>query len=215
MDVYLSFNDDKQMLRLPVTPSEFNIEEVQNNSSVNITNLGEINLIGKKGLVTMSLESFFPANPYYFCRYQDFPKPYDCVKLIKSWKASGKPIRVRITRGDTKHSFVNYAVAIESFSYGEHDGSGDVYFSLKLKEYVFIKAVKAQITNTSSGTNVSRPPTKRETKGIAKSYTVKKGDTLYGIAKKLTGDATNAKAIAKRNKIKDMNKIYAGQVLVI
>lgn len=45
-----------------------------------------------------------------------------------------------------------------------------------------------------------------------KTYTVKKGDTLGGIAKKYN---TTYQKIAKDNNIKDPNKIYVGQKLII
>lgn len=48
------------------------------------------------------------------------------------------------------------------------------------------------------------------TKKTAKTYTVKKGDTLSAIAKK---NGTTSAALAKKNGIKDPNKIYPGQVI--
>ncbi|HEX5819183.1 MAG TPA: LysM peptidoglycan-binding domain-containing protein [Gemmatimonadales bacterium] len=50
-----------------------------------------------------------------------------------------------------------------------------------------------------------------------RSYTVKAGDSLSKIAKALTGDLNNWKAIYEANKdtIKDPNVIHAGQVLRI
>jgi nucleoid-associated protein YgaU len=50
-----------------------------------------------------------------------------------------------------------------------------------------------------------------------RSYTVKPGDSLSKIAKALTGDLNNWKAIheANRDTIKDPNVIHAGQVLRI
>ena len=50
-----------------------------------------------------------------------------------------------------------------------------------------------------------------------RSYTVKAGDSLSKIAKALTGDLQNWKAIYEANKdtIKDPNVIHAGQVLRI
>lgn len=45
-----------------------------------------------------------------------------------------------------------------------------------------------------------------------KTYTVKLGDTLSGIAKKY---GTTYKKIAKDNNIKDPNKIYVGQKIII
>ena len=44
------------------------------------------------------------------------------------------------------------------------------------------------------------------------SYVIKKGDTLSGIAKKFH---TTVKELARKNNIKDVNKIYAGDVLKI
>jgi nucleoid-associated protein YgaU len=51
----------------------------------------------------------------------------------------------------------------------------------------------------------------------ARTYTVKAGDSLSKIAKALTGDLNNWKAIyeANRDTIKDPNVIHAGQVLRI
>lgn len=48
------------------------------------------------------------------------------------------------------------------------------------------------------------------TKKSPKTYTVKKGDTLSAIAKKY---GTTATALAKKNKIKDPNRIYPGQTI--
>jgi nucleoid-associated protein YgaU len=46
-----------------------------------------------------------------------------------------------------------------------------------------------------------------------KTYTVKRGDTLSGIAQRFYGDASKFRAIATANKIKNPNLIYPGQVL--
>ena len=51
-----------------------------------------------------------------------------------------------------------------------------------------------------------------ETKKKEETYKVKNGDTLSAIAKKYN---TTVSAIAKKNNIKDVNKIYVGQVLKI
>jgi LysM repeat protein len=47
------------------------------------------------------------------------------------------------------------------------------------------------------------------------TYTVKKGDTLWSIAKAQTGNGKNYVQIAKDNKIKDPNKLTIGQKLKI
>ena len=59
-----------------------------------------------------------------------------------------------------------------------------------------------------------KPTTKKETakKSAGTTYTVKKGDTLSGIAKKYK---TTVSHLGTINKIKNYNKIYVGQVLKI
>lgn len=210
MDYYLSFNNNEERLRLPVIPSSFEVSIPHQNTTVNITNLGEINLIGKTGLVTMTIKSFFPKQQYSFCLYKDFPHPYDCIKLLLKWKDSGKPIRVIVTETP-----INYAMAIESITYSEADGTGDVYFILELKEYKFIEASNVATTITSNGTTLKVPETKRETKPTPSEYVVKKGDTLWGIAKKVTGEGSNYKVIAEKNNIKDPDLLKIGKRLVI
>ncbi len=155
----------------------------------------------------MTIQSFFPNQDYPFCLYTDYPKPYECIKLLLKWKESGRPIRVIVTETP-----INYAMAIESLSYSEVDGTGDVYFTLELKEYKFIKT---PVLGTSSQNTLTTPPTTREVKSPPTSYVVRKGDTLWLIAKKLTGEGSNYKVIATKNNIINPNKIYVGQRLVI
>ena len=49
----------------------------------------------------------------------------------------------------------------------------------------------------------------------ARTYTVRKGDTLYSIARKFYGDQRRHKDIVKANNLTDPNKIFPGQVLKI
>ena len=210
MDFYLSFNNNEERLRLPVIPSSFEVNIPHLNTTVNINQLGEFNLIGKTGLMSMTIESFFPNQQYSFCLYRDFQKPYEYIKQLLKWKESGRPIRVIVTGTP-----INYAMAIESLTYSEVDGTGDVYFSLELKEYKFIKTTTGQTTTTKNGTTLTTPTTTREVKSPSNSYVIKQGDTLWLIAKKLTGDGSNYKAIATKNNITNPDKIYVGQKLVI
>lgn len=132
--VYLQCNGNR--IQFPVAPSSFGVSVKQNNSTVNINNIGELNMIGKTGLATMSLASFFPNQQYTFCACTA-DNPYSYVGKIDSWRTSGRPCRFIIS--DTP---VNYAVTIEDFKWDEHDGTGDVYFSIDFKEYKFVGGAK-------------------------------------------------------------------------
>lgn len=191
------------------------------NTVVNINEIGNINLIGKSDLKRVTIESFFPNQDYSFVTTQQRHDPYVYVDSIERWRKSGKPIRLIITETP-----VNIALAIESFTYGERDGSGDVYYSLELAEYVFtnVKEQSKKEYSPPSKSGITEEDlaisksvidnlTRGDTRDIPNSYTVKQGDTLSSIAKKQTGNSSNYNVIAEKNNIKNPNKISIGQVL--
>lgn len=205
MEFWLSFRNNKERIRLPVLPPDFEVDTGKNNTKVMLHELGEINLIGKSRLKAMTIESFFPAQHYPFCEFRNIPKPYDMVKRIESWQATEEPIRLIITGTN-----INIPFAIENFRYGERDGTGDVYYSLDLSEYVFMN-VKVKSSKKGYSQNGSRPVYR----DIPEKYIVQPEDTLGSIAKKLTGEWDNYKLIAERNGIADPNVIWPGQELLI
>ena len=193
-------------------PSQVQIERGTDIEVLNTLSAGEVCLIGNPSLARVKIESFFPYNFYGFEKYIGFLKPMEFVEKIKKWQESKRPIRIIITEKS-----VNLATAIESFTYGYNDATKDIYYSLDLIEYRFLrtKLVQTEIV-TKQGTIINPPATKRAIKEIkSQSYTVKKGDTLYKIAKKFTGNAANYKEIARVNNIENPNLIKVGQVIKI
>lgn len=203
IEFWLSYNNGEEKLRLPVPPASFRIQRGTTINVINVNNVGEVGVIGKGRLATISLASFFPKQRYPFVQYSNFPAPYDCVAMIEKWRNSGKPIRLLITGTD-----INMACMIEAFQYGEQDGTGDVYFELSLIEYRFI-TVKA----TEKTTSAQQIASSRQTKDKETLYTVKSGDTLWAICKRCLGDGSKYVEVAKKNGIKDPNKLRVGQVI--
>ncbi|WP_315065882.1 phage baseplate protein [uncultured Clostridium sp.] len=128
------FNQDNTWLQLPVPPNSYSIKLSNNNTVINVESVGELNILGESKLSEISFESFFPAQEYEFCVYSDIPTPFECVAQIEAWKKSKKPIRVVLTDTD-----INDLFSIENFEYGEKDGTGDIYFTLDLKQYIVLK----------------------------------------------------------------------------
>lgn len=214
MEVWIKQGDEK--IQLPVLPSSIEIQAVQNNQTVAINKIGEINLFGKRGLKSFSLSSFFPQkkNKYgsSIIEYSNFKKPYEYVKILEKWKEADI-CQVVIT------GMLNTFCTIEAFSYSETDGTGDVYYTIDFKEYVKIKTKsknKKKETINKKQKTIKQVEENRNTKKVkSTTYVVKKGDTLSEIAKKLTGNSGNYIAIANQNNIKNPNKIFVGQKLVI
>lgn len=175
MDIYLNFGS---RIQLPVLPSSFKIKGEMINTEVNINSVGAVNLLGKRGLKTIEFSSFFPAQPYNFCKCTPIA-PYDYCKKVQTAMENNTIGVVTITGTN-----INLTCTIESFEYGEEDGSGDVAFMLTFKEY---RAVTAS--------RVAKKTKKR-------TYKAKKGDTFYKISRSLFGNSAYASKIAKANKKK-------------
>lgn len=227
-EFWLKFNNGDEALLLPVNPDTLSVTSTYGFTDVDITNLGEYTVVGGGRLREYSLSSFFPRdfNASYCVRsLQPVPggesrliPPWECVEMIERWQRSEKPIRFIVT--DTP---INMAVTIRNFEYEERGGEpGDVYYTLDLKEYVFIAAAKKDNNGVTSGSvSVKMPklatarPSTRET---PKSYTVKSGDSLYKIAAKVYGNGDSWRKIYDKNKKligANPNVIKPGQKLVI
>lgn len=210
MEFWLQKETDGKF-QLPVNPSQFTVTVSNKNTVVNVIQLGDINLIGKTGLKETSFSSFFPAKVYNFSNYPYEKDPLDYVNRIEKWRNAGEPIRFIVT------GVLNMECTIESFSYGEQDATGDIYYTLSLKEYKHIK-VKGASGNTSTSTgNSSNRAVQPANTNAGKSYTVQNGDSLWKIAKQFYGNGAEYNKIynANKDKISNPSLIYAGQVLTI
>ena len=198
MEMYLK-KDDKDIFRFPVLPSAINVQDYAIINDSNITGLGDVTVFGGKGLRTIEISSFFP-NPkrkYSFVSYTDYPKQYDCVNKIKKWMDKGEVLRFIVTGTE-----INFQVRITDFEYSEQDGTRDVYFTINLKEYRKIK-ISSTTPKKKKTDNKDRTDTKEtDNKPKQKTYTVKRGDTLYDIAKKHYGKGSDYKKIIEKNKSK-------------
>ncbi|WP_343109861.1 LysM peptidoglycan-binding domain-containing protein [Clostridioides difficile] len=198
--------------RFPIFPSSF---EVKGNSIVNTTNiikLGEVVVFGGVGLRSTDISSFFPNQNYPFCDYAGFPKPYDCVALLKDWMEKGYILRFIITETN-----INFECIITDFSYKEQDGTRDVYFTLNLKEYKRIQIPKVNTNNDEKLSSAKNVPLTKGFDTKQKTHKVGKGDSLWSLAKKYYGKGDLWKKIYDANKklIKNPDLIKDGWVLII
>ena len=84
----------------------------------------------------------------------------------------------------------------------------------KVCEYCGSRAEK-EYYHTQEAQEKKRKRQPRKQKPAAHTYTVKKGDCLWNIAKSVYGSGTWCYEIARKNNIKNQNLIYPGQVLEI
>lgn len=201
--------------RFPVIPSEYTVSSDSGNETVTVNALGEVDLGGKRKLRAISFSSFFPKNYDTYCSYRNLTDPKRCVEIIEELR-DGSPPQLVITGTP-----INFPCRVESFSWGEDDGTGDISFSISLKEHRAVKAMASAVVTLSSldsgttvdGTGVAR--TQPEKQGT--TYTVKKGDCLSAIARRMTGSASWKKLYEANKSVigSNPNMIKPGQVLTI
>ncbi|TDQ35287.1 LysM peptidoglycan-binding domain-containing protein [Aureibacillus halotolerans] len=205
-EFHLSFRNNSEAIQIPVLPGQIDLGNDSQDESVQISGLGETTIIQDPRLKTFSFESFFPSKWSPLCNVPAVVRPWEIVNTIERWKDSTEPIRFIIT-----NTPINYAVSIQSFNYYEKGGEvGDLYYTLELKEYRFVKAKKIKTDAKGKGKKSSGRP---DTKKSGKTYTVAKGDSLWRIAKKELGSGDRYGEIAKLNNIKAPYTIQPAQKL--
>lgn len=212
---------DNDAYRLPVNPEEIKTSHKLITETYTVLNQGKIVVPVGTDLSTWSFKAEFPSTPYH---YVETPNEfYECSfyeELFKKIRDSIKPVRFIATPDGDINSGINSMVLIESLDITETSGEeGDKEFSFSITEYkqfgvkekvVKAKTTKAKKAKKSTSTTKSKNPSSKTT------YTIKKGDTLWGIAKNVYGDGSKyTKIVSANSDIKNPNLIYVGQVITI
>lgn len=207
--VVLSYKNRSEVLELPWPLQEYSLGSPHNTYKFDTINTGEVLAIGKKKLKELTINSTFPAHDYPFLLNKNFPEPSAAIAKIDKRRLSGDPIRVAIMDTD-----INLAMAIESFEYGKEDGdgSGDVEFTLTLREYSYLNVERSKKASNKSELKERPKEVKKENPSI---YTVKQGDTLRDLADKYLDDGNRWQEIAKLNGINDPRTLQIGVDLKI
>ena len=207
---------------LPISPEKFTLKVKNANKTMTLINEGEVNFLRQAGLTEFEFDVLIPAVRYGFAKYDNgFQSPTYFTNHFEKLKTSKEPFQFIVSREmpDGKMTFdTNMTVSMESYTTKEQVKEGfDLVVSIKLKQYkpygtkvVTMSNGKASVTNQRASTNSPAP--KKST-----TYTVKSGDCLWNIAKKLYGNGSKYTKIydANKNKITNPNLIKVGQVLTI
>ena len=208
---------------LPIAPEKFTLKVNNANKTMKLINEGEVNILKDAELTDLEFDALIPAVQYPFAKYEGkFKNQSYFTKHFEKLKTSKKPFQFVITRKMPNNKVLfdtNMTVSLESYTIKEDANQGfDLVVSFKLKQYRSFgtKIIKVSNKKATSGSSkretTNSPEPKKDT-----TYTVKKGDCLWNIAKKFYGDGSKYTKIynANKDKIKNPNLIYAGQVLVI
>ncbi|WP_270166098.1 LysM peptidoglycan-binding domain-containing protein [Paenibacillus sp. SYP-B4298] len=215
--INLSHNNFAEMFDFPVLPESLEVKKTGRGASFDIIGLGEVNVIHSRQLAEVSFEGVFPAIPAHYLTIdsQHWKEPSYYVSTINRWQESRRPSRLLVHTEGYKFSI---AVSIEQFDRREVAGSGgDIEFKLTLKEYRFHltrKAVVVQKEGEEAVAKQDKQPRPDERVPPA-TYTLKKGDSLWSVARTQLKDEQRYKEIMKLNSIRadQLRKLPIGMVL--
>ncbi len=210
---------------MPITPSKVTVKINNQNKTMTLINGEEINILKAAGLSDVSFELVLPQVSYPFSNGGAQSADY-YLSLFERLKVSKSPFQFILNRqkpGGGMFHYTNLTVGLETYEITDDAGEGfDVKVKINLKQYraYGTKTVTIQAATTSGGTataTVQAAPRPTTTAPKAATYTVKAGDCLWNIAKKQLGNGADYTKIYNLNKdkIKNPNLIYPGQVLTL
>lgn len=127
------FEYNNEIICLPVNPPGLMIQRTGNNTTVEIVNLGQINLLRDTKLKKFDIVSFFPkeVGAPYIVGVGAFKDPDFYVEFFNKIMSEKKPCRLVVV--DTK---INLLVSIEGFDYQHEALTDDITYKLSLQEYI-------------------------------------------------------------------------------
>ena len=204
----------------PVTPAKLEVKTDNQNQTVSILNVGEVNILKGKGLEEIRFTALFPNRAYSFVQTENqWKAPSVYIQMLRTFQAAKLPVQLTIFRQIADGSLLfadNREMVLEKCNMTEKGGEqGDIWVDLVLKEYRRSQSIayKPLPQNGGKGNNAVQQNMQRPAKTPAKTYMVKKGDSLWKIAKKELGNGSKYKEIAQKNNIQNPSLIYPGQVL--
>lgn len=212
---------------LPVTPEKLTIKINGNNKTVNLIDEGEINILKKAGLTDIEFTCMIPNVKYPFGVYKvGFVGASYFLSYFEALKVSKLPFQFIVTRSfpNGKGIFnTNMKMSLESYTIEESADEGfDCMVKIKLKQWrnYGTKTVKVSIQQEKATAAPEAPRAAESAPAPAsnQTYTVKKGDCLWAIARKFYGSGAKYTTIYNANKGViggNPNLIYPGQVLTI
>ena len=177
----------------PVTPSGYELKEKNKNRTVDLLKGGEVSLPEREGLCEISFKALLPMVSYPFSVYEGgFKDGRFFADALRQMKKAAKPVWLRILRYGRRAS-TDICCTIEELSFAEEAlNGGDITCEIVLKEYM---GYETRIVDTEKGSALVES---ENTSGS--TVTVKKGDTLWTIAKGAYGDGSRFAELYNKNR---------------
>lgn len=216
VEIILLDKEKKIYYGIPVLPPTIQYTNGDTTAqSINIIELGNIEVPNGRDLDSFGWSSEFPARydaGYVVIDKSRLRKPLEYKDILEEMKTRRAAVQVICPALG-----INKAMYIQSFNPEFAGFEGDIKYSINFRELRTIRPKKLTVGGTAPPKGKKQPEDRDAVaaKTKTKTYTVKNGDTLIKIAKKL-GIKDWKKELYEPNKKvigNDLNKIKVGQVL--
>lgn len=197
--VTLWYNEDRARLTLAVNPRQMTVVRTQAVRSFRTIGGDPVQVVQGSGPRQVRFETFLPGHTSPF--YTGTP-PRLALALLHHWQHSRHPVRLVVSDTDLNGLFLLTRVG-ETIT----EGDRDIGISLELTE---IGAALPRPGNRS-GALALRP----DERIIPGTYTVRPGDTLWSIARRLWQDGSRWRKLAEKNGMEADGALQTGQVLIL
>ena len=163
-DVYLGSTP------FPVAPDKINMRINGKNTTYDLINDGEMNILKLAGLTTVSFSVLLPAVQYPFAVYPNgFKAPSYYLDKLAELKQSKKAFQFIVTRKDSmkgrkKLHNTNMTVSLEDYTIKDDAGEGfDVKVEINLKQYKEFKTKTFKVTTPAPTAPIAVTPARPAT----------------------------------------------------
>lgn len=191
---------------LAVNPKEVSISFGAKLKTLELLNVGDIAVAGNRALAKISMQNvFLPAagSPFY-----NGTSPETILALMNRCRDAPSPVRIIISGTDINRQFW-----IETMEEKYVEGDKDPHVSWSFTEYRQTTVLPvASLASRQTYTGINQRASSQQ---VPKSVTVKKGTTMWDLAKKYYGDGNRWKEIQAANGGVNERKLQIGTTLVI
>lgn len=220
MDVYITEKETGTRIALAMLPEKVKHKGSAKFQSYDIINVGEVKLPRGTKLLSFSWSGTFPGESRKsasFIKAHHWKAPKEMESIFERWRKNGTVLILMVTE-----TWINHEVMVSDYTGTPTGGCGDVSYDVTFIESKEIKIYTTSELNimpsaktNENGTTATRP---EPAAAAATTYTVKKGDNLWNIAKKFLGDGSRYKELYELNKdtiCSNPNLIYPGQTFTL